>query len=570
MKNLFITIKNFFSVFTIKSVIFKIIVILLFMSLTTVIVSMVGISKIRDMNQVANDIFYSNSSVLFPLSDTLQLVYNIEHIASRAINGESAAVSELSSQTSNVTGQLGNFDYILTEEDLSLITDLSKKYQESLRNLYNELRNEGSNVIPIYHVFQKNSSNLYKSLFDLGKIYRIKGLETYNRGKRIYSSVILLQNWITVIGVLVAIIIGVLVALSIIRPLAELRKSSDFLAQGDLRVRVDIKSHDEVGAVAGAFNRAVEKLRLMVVEAANDAKNITVSSNELSKAANETGRSLGELNQLVEELAVSANTQSSAVDSAIKLVQKASEGAKSVTQATIEINNTCSEASVAAERGGEAAGEMTQAINTLVDTVSDISRMVEDLANDSKEIQDLVDVIRDISEKTNLLSLNASIEAARAGEQGRGFAVVATSIRQLASQSRESVEHIDEVINKIFEKTNRAVITMEEGNIEVGKGRQTIVETANLFKELVRQVDEIVTSITHITKTTNQLGESNEAVINEMSKVSQISEDNLAAVEEVSATFEEQYASTMIVAEAAKNLLEMAEQLSEAAGKFKV
>lgn len=307
----------------------------------------------------------------------------------------------------------------------------------------------------------------------------------------------------------------------------------------------------------------------MVTEASINEKNVTNSSNELLRVTDETSRSLGELTHLVEELAASATVQAQAVESAINLIQKASEGAKYVSTASIGINNTCNEASIAAERGGEAAIEMTHTINSFVETVSSINNVIQDLAEDSKAVQNLVAIIRDIFEKTNLLSLNASIEAAQAEEHGKGFAVVAANIRNLSVQSKELVEHIDEVITKIFIKINQAVSTIEAETTEVVKGRKILMEAANLFNELVHQVNQIVASVLNITSTANQLSESNQAVIIEMTKVSQISQDNLAAVEEVSASFEQQYASTRVVNEAARQLQTMAEQLATTAEKFK-
>jgi methyl-accepting chemotaxis protein len=554
----------------IKSVVFKIGGILLFMSLTTIIVSLVGISKIQDMNQVAKDIFDSNSSVLFPLSDTMELLVNVEHMAAKAVEGDSSSVSELSAQIPNVTGQLGSFDSYMSTEEATKVHLQMDKYKTSLQDLYNDLRTKSPSVLYSYTNFRQESIHLYTVFYELDKTLRIKGYDTFNRGKKIYQSVILLQTWITILGVAIAIFIGILVAYSIIIPLQKLRNTTELLAQGDLRARADIKSHDEVGAVAAAFNRAIDELSLMVTEAAENAGHITISSNELFKVTDETTRSLGELNQLVSTLATGATTQSQTVESAIKSIQKATEDTNSVTQATVNINNACKEASVAAERGGEAAREMTDAINSLVRTVDSINQMVLNLAADSTAIRKIVDVIREIAEKTSLLSLNASIEAARAGEHGRGFAVVATSIRQLSVQSRESVEQIDEVINNILIKTDSAVVTMEQGTVQVDKGRTTVIETANLFQELIKQVDQIIASISLITETAEQLNDNNQAVIAEMAKVSQISQDNLASVEEVSATFQEQYSSTMIVNDAAGQLQKMAEQLSNAANKFKI
>ncbi|MGE5582051.1 MAG: methyl-accepting chemotaxis protein [Bacillota bacterium] len=554
-----------------RSVAFRIAAILIFMSLTTIVVSTVGISKIRNMNDVANDIFFSNTSILFPLSEAQEIIYRAEETAYQAVAmNKSGAISSFSRSLNDVSGQLGNFQTLLPPKTAAELENYWQEYKVAANNLYDELRNNRPNAAYYFNEFKDVSQKLYQRLFELNKSLRINGLTTYNKGKKIYNSVIQLQTWITILGVAIAVFIGVLVAISIIFPLQQLRHTSELLAHGDLRARVNIKSNDEVGAVAVSFNRALDELRKMVTEAAENAKNISTSSNELFKVTDETSRSLGELNQLVAELANGANNQTQTVESASQKLKKAIDLTRSVAEATAAINNTCKEASISAERGGAAAGEMTVVINKLVETVDITNQIAQNLSEDYQEIRQMVDVIRDIAEKTNLLSLNASIEAARAGEHGRGFAVVASNIRQLSIQARESVEHIDDRMNQIFEKTDKATTAMEQSTAEVDKGRNTLIETVNTFKDLVNQVAEIVASISQITDIAEQLSESNREVITEMANVSQISQDNLAAVEEVSATFQEQYASTMVVTEAARQLQALAIQLSASAEKFKV
>ncbi|HBE80902.1 MAG TPA: hypothetical protein DDW65_24410 [Firmicutes bacterium] len=554
----------------IKSVVFKIAAILLFMTLITIIVSMVGFAQIRDMNKVSNDIFLSNSTILYPVSEALELIYKVDQMTSRAFEGDSSALTELSAQMNNVTGQIDYFSNYLSKKDIQKVGKLQSKYQSDLRNLYNEIRTKGSSVSYLYSNFKDDSQALYDCLYNIGKQSRIKGLETYSRGQKVYNSALTIQTSITIFGVLIAIFLGVMVAYSIIMPLQRLRSTTELLAKGDLRAKVKIQSNDEVGAVGIAFNRAIDELRLMVTEEAVNAEHITSSSMELNKVTDETTRSLGELSELVNELATGATTQTQTVESAIQSIERAIENANSVTSATAQINDVCKEASVAAQRGGEAAREMTDTINNLVETVNMINQMVQNLAEDSSAIHSMVDVIREIAEKTSLLSLNASIEAARAGEFGRGFAVVATSIRQLATQSQEAVEQIDAVINNIDQKTNSVVNTMGEGTDQVDKGRNTLMETANSFQELITKVGQIITRIALITETANKMNENNQIVITEIAKVSVISQDNLAAAEEVSATFQQQYASTMVINDAAAKLQHMAEQLSNAAQKFKI
>jgi methyl-accepting chemotaxis protein len=558
-------------IFNTQSVLFKNAIILFFMSIMAITISLIGISRIHDMNLVANDIFFSNTSALYPLTDTLDILYVTEETATNAVLlGDSGAISGLAGDINNMNGQLGNFKSSLSEQSSAEIEKIWNDYQTAARDLFNELRNKGPAVPGLYHKFRNESQVLYRYLYGLNTKYRIRGLATYNRGKRIYESVILLQTWITVIGVAIGIFISVLVTISIIRPLQQLRKTTDLLAKGDLRARVKVSSNDEIGMVGAAFNRAVDELRGMVTDAAENAKNINTSANDLFKVTDATSRSLEDLNQLVENMTAGAATQTQAVENAIKTVQKATEGADLVSKATFEINHTCKEASVAAERGGEASGEMMESITNLVNRVNQIDHMVQDLARDSKQIQDLIDVINDIAEKTTLLSLNASIEAARAGGQGRGFMVVATNIRQLSTQARESVEHIRQVIDKILDKTYQVVATVEQGTIEVDRSHATLTETVALFKELVSRVDQITANISRIAVTASGMSADNAAVISEMAAVSQISQDNLTAVKEVSATFLEQYSSRMVVTEAARDLHSLAEQLSAAADKFRL
>lgn len=553
-----------------KSVALKIAVILVFMSLITVILSYIGITKIHDMNQVANDIFFSNTSVLFPLSDISDAVYQIETaLAASASENDQVAVAGLYSNMQNLSGMVDNLSSVLSGKEMATVETHLKKYRSGLQDCLTQDANNSS-FKKSYAAFLHESQAFHNILYQINKEMRIKGMATYNKGKNIYSSVVLLQIWLTVLGVALAVFIGSAVAFSIIRPLQQLRNTTKLLAQGDLRARADLKSNDEVGAVASAFNQAINELRTMVTEAAVKADNIFTSCSELFKATDETSRSLGELNKLVEELANGAITQTTTVESTIQSVQKATENAASLTQTTLHINDACKEASIAAERGEEAASEMINTINILVETVNSINGMVQNFTEDSAEIGKIVDVISDIAEKTGLLSINASIEAARAGEYGHGFAVVATNIRQLAIQSQESVQRIDEVINNIFVKTDRAIAAMEKEAAQVDKGRQKLIETAGLFQELIKQVDQIIASIGLITETADQMNENNQRVIKEMARVSRISQDNLAAVEEVSATFQEQYGSTMMVNDAAGQLRKMAEQLAMAANRFNI
>jgi methyl-accepting chemotaxis protein len=553
------------------SVGFKIGLIIIFTSLVTMIVSIIGITRIRDMNNLANVIFHDNTTVLFPLSDAQQAMYTSQMYATQMVlDNNTDAISEFYSEINNTTGQLNNLKAYISRDLLSEYNKVCNEYNQAAMDLYNETSRSGPDTTKYYKTFHEKTKSALDYLYLINRKSRIIGQETYDQGKRIYSSVILLQTIITIIGVLFSIGLALLVSFSIITPLKKLRRTTEKLATGDLQAKVEVLSSDEIGAVGTAYNNAIDELRMIVGDAAIYAQNINSSSNEMFKVVDETIRSLSELNKLVEDLAKGATNQTNTVNFAVQTIQNAGDGIAKVSQASSTIYETCREASEEAKRGGTANETIMNTISGFIERVIGIETTVGDLAKDLQQIQDIVDAIRQISEQTTLLSLNASIEAARAGEQGRGFAVVATSIGKLAAQSQESVAYIDEVIARISAKTATTVESVTKSTAEIELTRNSLTESLDIFKKLVNRVNQITTELNNITVITDDVKDNTQVIISEMNKVATISEDNLAATEEVAATFEQQYSSAEMLNHAARELQSMAQKLTAAAEKFKL
>ncbi len=547
----------------------KILIILVVLSAMIVAVGLVGNSGIEEMNQAAANIFNSNTSVLFPLFDFLVTVYRTEYSAYEALEfNTSGAVTAFNRNLTECVGLLGNFLYNLPDETRESLQQRWAEYEAVAQEFSNGLRSGKNDLLPLYYRFKEESRKLYSFCYELGKAQRIVGVDSFRTGRQIYSSTRTLQLIITIIGVALGLLIGFLVSRSIIRPLYKLRDSTQLLAKGDLNTRVDLSSRDEVGVVASAFNHAVEELRSMVTRTAQDAKKINASTHNLFRVVEETTTSLGELNKLIDELAAGAESQCHSVNLAIDTIQQATSRTNMVIRATQEINKICQEASADAQHGREATEEMIQAIDNFIFSVRQIKEVVSGLVEDSEQIQILVDIIRDIAEKSTLLSLNASIEAARAGEHGRSFAVVATNIGVLARRSREAVEHINEVIQLILRKNQQVAHAVDESNTEIEKGRNQLARSIALFKELMGKVEMIARNISQITEAASQVGNDNEKVITKIEQVHQISQNNLTAMEEVSATFEQQYSTTIVIKESAQQLDELANELSLATDRF--
>lgn len=555
--------------FGFRSVVSKIIGILLLTSFFTVVVGSVGLIKINQMNDVAKDIYNKNTSTLIPLDDLLQSLYLMNEYASRAVlRNDSNAVSSLSTNINNTNGQFSSFQYTLPDRTYQEMAKHWNRYYSSVRDLYNDLSRGGANASTLYVRFQNESDSFYSYIYTLGRKLRIAGADSFSNGKKIYDSALMLQALFTGVGFIIAVLVGFWIALSILGPLRQLQNKTELLAEGNLKVQIDIQADEEINAVNRVFNKAVDELRSMVTRSIDYSNQLNVSCDDIFRAAEGASQTLSNINQLVEDLTKGASIQSNTVEQTIESVQKASEGSNSVIKATLAINVVCQEASAVTNSGSQAVTDLIKTVDNLVSTVNEIDVVIQELSTDSKQILQFSEMIGEIADQTTLLALNASIEAARAGDGSKGFSVIADHVGELAARSEESAKHINKVVKLILEKTEKAVEVAKLGTQGAAAGRNNILQTVNLFKNLVERLDKITTSIGHIADISSQMGESNKTVIKEMGTISEISQSNLAAAEEVSATFEEQYSSMMVVADAARQLRELAQQLWSAAERF--
>ena len=188
----------------------------------------------------------------------------------------------------------------------------------------------------------------------------------------------------------------------------------------------------------------------------------------------------------------------------------------------------------------------------------------------SKQIGQIVDVIKGIADQTNLLALNAAIEAARAGEQGRGFAVVAEEVRKLAEQSSMSATQIATLIGNIQRETERAVEVMEKGKEEVVSGVEAVNLARNSFRTIVEEVNSVVDQIQLVTAASQQMALGTTQAVKSVESIGVIAEQTAASAEEVSAASEEQAATMVSVSQSSEALAKLGESLMSVVDKFKV
>lgn len=385
------------------------------------------------------------------------------------------------------------------------------------------------------------------------------------------SSVLRLLIIIIVIALIVGAILAVMLAQHISRPLVEVTKVAQSVADGDLNIKMpDIKNRDEIGVLSQAVGQMVDSLREVIGQVLIQSENVAATSQELSAAAEEATAASAQVSDTITQLAAGATDQAISVGDTVRVIEQLSASAQQVAVNAEIVSQSSGKAAQAAELGALQAENAVQKIDKIREVSVQTAEAVFQLGDQSKQIGQIVDVIKGIADQTNLLALNAAIEAARAGEQGRGFAVVAEEVRKLAEQSSTSATQIATLIGNIQRETERAVEVMEKGKGEVAAGIEAVNLAGNSFQNIVVEVNTVVEQIRKVTVASQQMASGTAQAVHSVESIGVVAEQTAASSQEVSAVSEEQAATMVSVSQSAEALAKLGESLSLVVSKFRV
>ena len=424
----------------------------------------------------------------------------------------------------------------------------------------------------------------------------------------------LLQIGVGSLGLIFVALVARSLGKTLTKPIQELQESAQKFGQGEMDVRAEVRSKDEVGQLAMTFNdmadrvvassQSMEKtmrerqqesdlqrkqkeeleegvIRLLLgieeaskgdltvkervetgaVGAITDAFNATIGSlrglvNQVLDASQQVNQKAQENTESVLNLSQNAIAQTQSIDQATQSVAQMAQSIESVS-------DTAQSAAAIARQGNEAAKEgqetMDQTVNSIYKIrggVAEISKKSKRLAESSQEISKIVNIISSISEKTNLLAFNASIEAARAGENGQGFRIVADEVRRLAEMVNLSAQEIEQVILDIQSETAEMTRMMEESTSEVVTGTQLVQQTKETLQNLASISQEIDTLLASISTSTASQRLASVSVTEAMQGVAEVAKETST--------------SSQTVTDSLNSLSAIALELQDSASRFKV
>ena len=373
------------------------------------------------------------------------------------------------------------------------------------------------------------------------------------------------------IVIIAAIIVGIVTANIITKPIRMVVTYMQNLANGDLRQEpLAINSQDELRTLVDATNTMNNQLRGTLTVISDVAETVAANSEEIAQSSNEVRSGAEQVARTMQELAEGAEQQASSATDLAQIMDNFSSTVGIATQEGEELMAHSQSVRDLTLTGQRYMNDSTQQMNDIDDIVQIAVQKVEGLNEQSKEISELVLVIDSIADQTNLLALNAAIEAARAGEQGKGFAVVADEVRKLAEQVSLSVTDISSIVTRIQDETADVTKSLQAGYAEVKKGTAQITETDATFRQISEEVNGMSTNIQTITTNLEGISNTTSQINRAIDDIAAISQQAAAGVEETSATVQETASTLEEVARGTDQLATRAEELNHQVNYFKL
>ncbi|MBE5941767.1 MAG: methyl-accepting chemotaxis protein [Lachnospiraceae bacterium] len=395
----------------------------------------------------------------------------------------------------------------------------------------------------------------------------------HEQGLATYNSVLKVLTIATIICVLLSVVLGFVASNSIVVALQEASRAVKAVAAGQLTVELDsnfIHRRDEIGDLCKAVDGMKNELRFIIEDINGHANALLDSAVALDDNAQSTLSTVDNVDRAVNEIADGATSQAKDAIRASENVTLMGDMLEATSREIDNLNENARIMHESSEQATHSLKELMRVNQEVIDAIELIYSQTNRTNESSQKIREATNIISNISDETNLLSLNASIEAARAGEQGRGFAVVANEIQHLAEQSGASTDSIAAMVNELINDSNMAVETMGRVREIVLSQSKNVADTQAVVGRVISAIENSVEAIASIEEQSERLNTAKDEIVEVVESLSAVAEENAASTEETSAATTEVANSFNEVTHAAESLKSIADNIAGTMSTFQI
>ncbi len=552
-------------------------------SMILILIILMGTGEMFVLNKAKNTYYDELKTLTDKLitadRDFYQAMLALEEIAINNKRGDMAAVEKnresLAENAQQVVDGIDAIEAILLTDEYLYKTYRMEGNENSCQDMITSTREnyvkwkeaaDRENMDEAADLFANARAGLNDMEDVLGEyaVYQDEQLQNY-----IKSSLI-----ITILIMVVVIVILTLLTIYILRyirlSIEKINASVSALADGRfIPLNEEELHHDEIGNMGRAANSVIGRLSDIIGDIKSAVETVDRSSSELADTAEQISSTTDGISEAVNGISQGAVQQAEEIQNANVNVDKIAEAVVDVMDHTLELNGTASSMSEDSKKAADELDKLGTSSREMSERIGEIASRINATSAAVNSINEKVAAITSIATQTNLLALNASIEAARAGEAGRGFAVVAEEIGKLADDSANSAAQIREQMEALVSESQAAVQTADEVQKSNTTQQEVISNTVDSISKLIAAIETTVSGVGSIDASARDCQSSKDVVVDVMSSLSAISEENAASTQETNASMEELASTVAILAQSAEDLKVLAGHLADDVAFFK-
>ncbi len=352
--------------------------------------------------------------------------------------------------------------------------------------------------------------------------------------------------------------------------IGEINDVMSIVGEGNLAKLIEVEALGEFASMVNGINGTIESLRGIVTELSDAGINIGSVSQNMLSAGQEMNSMVTQLSGSVEQIADGANAQAQQISDALKESEGVGKTASNTLTKSEGMNKSAEIANKSVGEGSKAMGDTIRNTDLMLQGSKESVSRIESLSKSSEQIQEIVEVIRDIATQTNILAINAAIEAVRAGKLGKGFAVVAEEVKTLSADSKSQAKKISTLVQSVLKETDETSTTIKTMAQNVETGRQSIELTSRAFGDISRSIETTSETAKGISVAASDQKKSIDSISESLDKISGIAADTSTSSAQSAESTKRLLVKTQELTTTATTLATMSEKLQQTVGRFTI